>query len=70
MHLLYTRWFNKAIRDNGVFDDALEIAEENGRDTDGLFDEPMLLLRNQGQVLGMERPGDEYWPWASKTAIS
>ena len=58
MHLLYTRWFNKAIRDNGVFDDALEIAEENGRDTDGLFDEPMLLLRNQGQVLGMERPGD------------
>jgi leucyl-tRNA synthetase len=58
MHLLYTRWFNKAIRDNGVFDDALQIAAQHGRNTDGLFDEPMLLLRNQGQVLGAERPGD------------
>ncbi len=58
MHLLYTRWFNKAIRDNGVFDDALRIAEQHGRDPEGLFDEPMLLLRNQGQVLGAERPGD------------
>jgi len=59
MHLLYTRWFNKAIRDLGVFDDAIKIAGEKGRDTDGIFDEPMMLLRNQGQVLGAERPGDE-----------
>lgn len=59
MHLLYTRWFNKAIRDLGVFDDALQIATQHGRDAEGLFDEPMLLLRNQGQVLGAEREGHE-----------
>jgi leucyl-tRNA synthetase len=59
MHLLYTRWFNKAIRDLGVFDDAQKIAAEHGRrDVEGMFDEPMLLLRNQGQVLGAERRGD------------
>ena len=58
MHLLYTRWFNKAIRDLGVFDDALKIAAEHGRDANGLFDEPMLQLRNQGQVLGAKRLGD------------
>lgn len=58
MHLLYTRWFNKAIRDLGVFDEAKRIAAEHGRDVDGLFDEPMLQLCNQGQVLGAERTGD------------
>ncbi len=58
MHLLYTRWFNKALQDNGVFDDAIEIMKQRGRDIDGIMDEPMLLLRNQGQVLGAERPGD------------
>ncbi|MFP4321860.1 MAG: leucine--tRNA ligase [Anaerolineales bacterium] len=57
MHLLYTRWFNKAIRDLGVFDDAMVIMREHGRDPEGLLDEPMVLLRNQGQVLGEERPG-------------
>jgi leucyl-tRNA synthetase len=31
---------------------------EHGRDPEGLFDEPMLQLRNQGQILGEERPGD------------
>lgn len=30
----------------------------NGRDPDGLFDEPMIMLRNQGQILGAERSGD------------
>lgn len=58
MHLLYTRWFNKAIRDLGVFDDAQKIAAQHGRNPEGLFDEPMMTLRNQGQVLGAERPGD------------
>lgn len=58
MHLLYARWFNKAIRDLGVFDDAAKIAEEHGRDAEGLFDEPYMQLRNQGQVLGAERDGD------------
>jgi len=36
MHLLYTRFFTKALRDIGVVD----------------FDEPMLALRNQGIILG------------------
>ncbi len=36
MHLLYTRFFTKALRDLGVVD----------------FDEPMLRLFNQGMILG------------------
>ena len=58
MHLLYSRWFNKALRDLGVFNDAAEIMVAHGRDPETAFDEPMLLLRNQGQVLGAERRGD------------
>jgi leucyl-tRNA synthetase len=58
MHLLYSRWFNKALRDLGVFDEARKIAAAHGRDVQGLFDEPMLQLRNQGQILGEERDGD------------
>jgi leucyl-tRNA synthetase len=63
MHLLYTRWFNKALRDLGVFDAAKRIAAQHGRDTNGVFDEPMLQLRNQGQVLGAERAGDHLVIW-------
>ncbi|MBZ0292732.1 MAG: leucine--tRNA ligase [Anaerolineae bacterium] len=58
MHLLYSRWFIKAMRDLGMFDETSEIMRDNDRDPEGLFDEPMMLLRNQGQVLGAERPGD------------
>lgn len=58
MHLLYTRWFTKAMRDLGMFDDAIAIMRQHGRDAEGVLDEPMLMLRNQGQVLGGERPGD------------
>lgn len=58
MHLLYTRFFTKALRDIGVFDDAAQIMQAHGRNPETLFDEPMMLLRNQGQVLGAERPGD------------
>jgi leucyl-tRNA synthetase len=58
MHLLYTRWFNKALRDLGVFDRARQIAEAHGRDTAGVFDEPMRQLRNQGQILGGQRIGN------------
>ena len=36
MHLIYTRFFTKVLRDLGVVD----------------FDEPMLMLRNQGIILG------------------
>ena len=58
MHLLYTRFFTKALRDTGVFDDAAAVMRAKGRDPAAAFDEPMLLLRNQGQVLGGERQGD------------
>lgn len=58
MHLLYTRFFTKAMRDMGVFDDVAAIMASHGRDPEGAFDEPMLMLRNQGQVLGAERRGD------------
>ncbi len=59
MHLLYTRFFDKAMRDMGVFDDTAKIMESRGRNPKGLFDEPMILLRNQGQILGEEREGDQ-----------
>lgn len=58
MHLLYTRFFTKAMRDMGVFKDTEAIMKEKGRDPKRAFDEPMMLLRNQGQVLGEERVGD------------
>ena len=58
MHLLYTRFFSKVLRDIGVFDDAAAMMRQMGRDPDRAFDEPMVVLRNQGQVLGAERQGD------------
>lgn len=58
MHLLYTRFFTKAMRDLGMFDETGAIMQQHGRNPDALFDEPMLALRNQGQVLGAERIGD------------
>ncbi len=58
MHLLYTRFFTKVMRDLGLFDEAARIMAENGRDPAGQFDEPMTGLRNQGQILGAERKGD------------
>ena len=42
MHLLYVRFFHKALRDMGFVDGP----------------EPMIQLRNQGVVLGEPRPGD------------
>jgi leucyl-tRNA synthetase len=58
LHLLYTRFFTKAMRQIGVFDDTARAMRQRGRDPDALFDEPMLLLRNQGQILGEEHMGD------------
>ncbi len=58
MHLLYARFFVKAMRDMGVFARAAELMKEHGREATGLFDEPFLVLRNQGQILGEERRGD------------
>ncbi len=58
MHLLYARFFVKAMRDMGVFDDTARAMQAHGRNPEGQFDEPFLMLRNQGQVLGAERHGD------------
>ncbi len=59
MHLLYSRWFTKSMRDLGMFDETMEIMDEHGRDPEIMLKgEPMLQLRNQGQVLGAERAGD------------
>ncbi len=59
MHLLYSRWFAKAMRDLGMFDEAMEIMKQHDRDPESMtWGEPMLLLRNQGQILGEERTGD------------
>lgn len=58
MHLLYARFFVKAMRDMGVFDDTVAAMADHGRSAQGLFDEPFLMLRNQGQILGEERKGD------------
>ncbi|MGQ9887651.1 MAG: leucine--tRNA ligase [Aggregatilineales bacterium] len=58
MHLLYARWFAKAMRDLGMFDETMAIMRQRGRDPELLaWGEPMLQLRNQGQVLGAEQPG-------------
>ncbi len=57
LHLLYTRFFTKALRDLGIFDDARSTMQAHGRDPDSLFSEPMTMLRNQGQILGEEREG-------------
>ncbi len=58
MHLLYARFFVKAMRDMEIFDDTIAEMTTHGRDPKGLFDEPFLQLRNQGQILGETRTGD------------
>ncbi|MBN1963394.1 MAG: class I tRNA ligase family protein, partial [Anaerolineae bacterium] len=58
MHLMYTRFFTKAMRDCGIFDPTEAVAKAMGRDTAHLFDEPMLTLYNQGMILGEPRNGD------------
>ena len=59
MHLLYARWFAKAMRELGMFEETQSIMEQHGRDPELLSKgEPWLLLRNQGQILGEERQGN------------
>jgi leucyl-tRNA synthetase len=57
MHLLYARWFSMAMRDNGMFDEAVKIAAAHGRNMPNLG-EPWAQLRHQGQILGEPRIGD------------
>ena len=59
MHLLYSRWFARAMRDSGMFDQTMNTMREHGRDPEiMMLGEPMLQYRAQGQVLGAERMGD------------
>ncbi len=53
MHLLYTRFFTKAMRDCGVFD-RIEPADSEHQPA-SIFDEPMTRLYNQGIILGEDR---------------
>ncbi len=53
MHLLYTRFFTKAMRDCGVFEGIEPADPENQPET--IFDEPMTRLYNQGIILGEDR---------------
>ncbi|MFQ5555116.1 MAG: class I tRNA ligase family protein, partial [Acidimicrobiia bacterium] len=41
-----------------MFDRTADAMRRHGRDPSGLFDEPMLMVRNQGQILGQEQEGD------------
>ncbi|HEX3050625.1 MAG TPA: leucine--tRNA ligase, partial [Aggregatilineaceae bacterium] len=58
MHLIYTRFFTKAMRDCNIFKPTIAACEVIGRDTSFMFDEPMLALYNQGMILGEPRSGD------------
>ncbi|MFN8449502.1 MAG: leucine--tRNA ligase [Anaerolineae bacterium] len=58
LHLLYGRWFAKAMRELGMFEEAQDIMRQHGRDPEILNrGEPWMMLRNQGQILGEERDG-------------
>jgi len=54
MHLMYTRFFSKAMRDCGIYADA-ERYRDQGEVSIG--NEPMLSLFNQGMILGEPRSG-------------
>jgi leucyl-tRNA synthetase len=55
MHLMYTRFFTKAMRDCGVFAETIKEMRRAGRAPNALFDEPMSALHNQGMILGEDR---------------
>jgi leucyl-tRNA synthetase len=58
MHLIYTRFFTKAARDCGVFEEAARIRKARGYPDQRPIDyEPMMALYNQGMILGEPSDG-------------
>ncbi len=55
MHLMYTRFFTKAMRECGIWKDAEKLRKPGQPPIDN---EPMLALFNQGMILGERRDGD------------
>ena len=55
MHLMYTRFFTKAMRDCGIYDETKALRTPGQPPVDN---EPMLALYNQGMILGEPREGD------------
>jgi leucyl-tRNA synthetase len=55
MHLMYTRFFTKAMRECGIWDDTSKLRKPGQPPVD---DEPMLALFNQGMILGEPRGGN------------
>jgi leucyl-tRNA synthetase len=55
MHLMYARFFTKAMRDCGIFEPTIAAMRQIGRDPQGLFEEQMTALFNQGMILGEDR---------------
>ncbi len=55
MHLMYTRFFTKAMRECGIWDDTNKLRKPGQPPVDN---EPMLDLFNQGMILGEPRDGN------------
>lgn len=55
MHLMYTRFFTKAMRECGIWDETKALRKP-GQPT--IDNEPMLALFNQGMILGESRDGN------------
>jgi leucyl-tRNA synthetase len=53
MHLMYTRFFTKAMRDCGIFEGVRPMNPD--LQPPSMFDEPMTRLYNQGIILGEDR---------------
>jgi leucyl-tRNA synthetase len=65
MHLIYTRYFTKAMRDCGLFKNAQEYRNSQYANANTIDFEPMMALFNQGMILG--EPSDGYIISASGT---
>ncbi len=53
MHLLYTRFFTKAMRDCGIFEPVVRMNPDI--QPESMYSEPMTALYNQGIILGEDR---------------